>query len=123
MIVFDSTEVVTYNTTYFFSSFVLLFDEQKPGAENYLIKKSAIILKLQKWLQLRYGFCKKLHQHKFSTGQRFICTDVTSYKVHTLTTMAFLKPYLFIHEFQLNLSRPIYLQCPYQSFIEIFVDS
>ena len=52
MIVFDSTEVVTYNTTYFLSSFVLLFDEKKPGAENYLIKKSAIILKLQKWIQL-----------------------------------------------------------------------
>ena len=61
MIVFDSTEVVTYNVTYFLSSFVLLFDEKKPGAENYLIKKSAIILKLQKWLHFNYiGFLKAL---------------------------------------------------------------
>ena len=64
MIVFDSIEVVTYLlTTYFLSSFVLLFDEKKPGAENYLIKKSAIILKLQKWIQLHCFLKPYLSSH------------------------------------------------------------
>ena len=42
---------------------------------------------------LKYGFCKKLQLlliwkkggQKGSTGQRFICIEVTSYKIHTLT--------------------------------------
>ena len=50
---------------------------------------------------LKYGFCKKLLRYKWtsdqlniffltfwgqkcSTGQRFTCTEVTSYKIHTL---------------------------------------
>ena len=44
-------------------------------------------------LSLKYGFFKKLHTHsklvkklgkKCSTGQRFICTEVNSYKIHIL---------------------------------------
>ena len=48
----------------------------------------------EKHICLKYGFCKKLLQistdlekkwgQKCSTGQRFICIEVTSYKIYTL---------------------------------------
>ena len=35
-------------------------------------------------VHLKYGFCKKLLLYKWTSDQLNICTEVTSYKIHTL---------------------------------------